>query len=200
MARAKLSPELKSAISDLTEKEKDKLIFRLLPKDQKLVHKLEYQLLEYADTQEDRRSDVRALIMEAMERYPSYYYSPGYLLLTLRELSGKITYHKDITSDKVGEIELNYLMLTEGLERNISSLRRSGYFSMKSLNEYVVKRVLKLLKLTAKLHEDYILEFEESMIKMGELLSEIPSMSNYIREHDLDLHSLIEGRLPDDLL
>ena len=71
---------------------------------------------------------------------------------------------------------------------------------MKSLNEYVVKRVLKLLKLTAKLHEDYILEFEESMIKMGELLSEIPSMSNFIREHDLDLHSLIEGRLPDDLL
>ena len=71
---------------------------------------------------------------------------------------------------------------------------------MKSLNEYVVKRVLKLLKLTAKLHEDYILEFEESMMKMGELLSEIPSMSNFIREHDLDLHSLIEGRLPDDLL
>jgi len=46
MARAKLIPELKAAISELTEKEKDKLIFRLLPKDQKLVHKLEYQLLE----------------------------------------------------------------------------------------------------------------------------------------------------------
>ena len=69
---------------------------------------------------------------------------------------------------------------------------------MKSLNEYVVKRVLKLLKLTAKLHEDYILEFEESMIKMGELLSEIPSMSNFIREHDLDIHSLLEGRLPEE--
>ena len=200
MARAKLIPELKAAISDLTEKEKDKLIFRLLPKDQKLVHKLEYQLLEYSDTQEERRGDVRAKIMEAMERYPSYYYSPGYLLLTLRELSGKITYHKDITSDKVGEIELNYLMLTEGLGRNISSLRRSGYFSMKSLNEYVVKRVLKLQKLTAKLHEDYILEFEESMISMGELLSEIPSMSNFIREHDLYVDSLLEGRLPDELL
>jgi hypothetical protein len=199
MPRAKLIPELKTAISDLTEKEKDKLIFRLLPKDQKLVHKLEYQLLEFSDTQEERRADVRAIIMEAMERYPSYYYSPGYLLLTLRELSGKITYHKDITSDKFGEIELNYLMLTEGLGRNVSSLRRSGYFSMKSLNEYVVKRVLKLQKLTAKLHEDYILEFEESMIQMGELLSEIPSMGNFIKEHDLDLDSLIEGRLPDEL-
>lgn len=199
MPRAKLIPELKAAISDLTEKEKDKLIFRLLPKDQKLVHKLEYQLLEYSDTQEERRADVRAIVMEAMERYPSYYYSPGYLLLTLRELSGKITYHKDITSDKFGEIELNYLMLTEGLGRNISSLRRSGYFSMKSLNEYVVKRVLKLQKLTTKLHEDYILEFEESMIQMGELLSEIQSMGNFIKEHDLDIDSLIEGRLPDEL-
>jgi len=138
--------------------------------------------------------------MEAMERYPSYYYSPGYLLLTLRELSGKITYHKDITSDKVGEIELNYLMLIEGMERNLSALRRSGYFSMKSFNDYVVKRVIKLQKLTAKLHEDYRLEFEESMMKMGELISEIPSMENFIREHDLDVHSLIEGELPDDLL
>ena len=88
-------------------------------------------------------------------------------------------------------------MLIEGLDRNLSALRRAGYFSSKSLNDYVVKRVIKLLKLTAKLHEDYILEFEESMVKMGELLSEIPTMENFIREYDLDMASLIEGRLPD---
>ena len=199
MARAKISPELKAALADLTEKEKDKLINRLLPRDQKLVHKLEYQLLEYAATQEERRDKVRDQIMEAMDRYPVYYYSPGYLLLTLRELSGKITYHKDITADKLGEVELNYLMLIEGLERNLSPLKRAGYFSMKSLNEYVVKRVIKLQKLTAKLHEDYLLEFEEDMIKMGELLSEIPTMENFIREHDLDMNSLIEGQLPSEL-
>lgn len=197
MPRAKISQELKSAISDLSDREKDKLIFRLLPKDQKLVHKLEYQLFEHEATQEERRDVIRDHIMEAMERYPTYFYSPGYLLLTLRELSGKITYHKDITSDKLGEIELNYLMLIEGLERNLSALKRSGYFSSKSLNDYVVKRVIKLIKLTAKLHEDYILEFEESMMKMGELLSEISTMENFIREYDLDLQSLIEGRLPD---
>ena len=199
MARAKISPELKAALADLTEKEKDKLINRLLPRNQKLVHKLEYQLLEYAATQEERRDKVIDHIMEAMDRYPVYYYSPGYLLLTLRELSGKITYHKDITADKLGEVELNYLMLIEGLERNLSPLKRAGYFSMKSLNEYVVKRVIKLQKLTAKLHEDYLLEFEEDMIKMGELLSEIPTMENFIREYDLDMNSLIEGQLPSEL-
>lgn len=199
MARAKISPELKAALADLTEKEKDKLINRLLPRDQKLVHKLEYQLLEYSATQEERRDKVKDQIIESMDRYPVYYYSPGYLLLTLRELSGKITYHKDITADKLGEVELNYLMLIEGLERNLSPLKRAGYFSMKSLNEYVVKRVIKLQKLTAKLHEDYLLEFEEDMIKMGELLSEIPTMENFIREHDLDMNSLIEGQLPSEL-
>ena len=199
MARAKISPELKAALADLTEKEKDKLINRLLPRDQKLVHKLEYQLLEYSATQEERRDKVKDQIIEAMDRYPVYYYSPGYLLLTLRELSGKITYHKDITADKLGEVELNYLMLIEGLERNLSPLKRAGYFSMKSLNEYVVKRVIKLQKLTAKLHEDYLLEFEEDMIKIGELLSEIPTMENFIREHDLDMNSLIEGQLPSEL-
>lgn len=196
MARAKVSKELKEALSDLSSKEKDKLIFRLLPKDQKLVHKLEYQLLELSETQEVRRNDVRQIIMNAMSQYPNYYYSPGYLVLTLRELSGKITYHKDVTGDKFGEIELNYLMLTEGLERNLKHLKRAGYFASKSLNEYVVKRVIKLLGLTAKLHEDYLLEFEDAMIKMGELLSEIPSMSNTVKEHDLDLKWLINAELP----
>ena len=72
MARAKISPELKAALADLTEKEKDKLINRLLPRDQKLVHKLEYQLLEYSATQEERRDRVRVQIMEAMDRDPVY--------------------------------------------------------------------------------------------------------------------------------
>lgn len=197
MPRAKISNELKDAISDLSDKEKDKLLFRLLPKDQKLVHKLEYQLLEYSETQEERRGDVRQEIMNEMAKYPQYYYSPGYLLMTLRELSGKITYHKDITTDKLGEIELNYLMLIEGIERNFPELRKEGYFASKSFNEYVVKRVKKLIGLTQKLHEDYILEFEEDMIKIGNLLNELPTMKNFIQEHDLDIAALMSGELPE---
>lgn len=197
MARAKLTPEIKAAISDLTAKEKDKLIFRLLPRDQKLVHKLEYQLLEMSATQEDRREELKGDIMKIMSTYPQRYYSAGYLLLTLRDISGRITYHKDVTADKFGEIELNYLMLTEGIERNFNYLQQESYYSSKSFNEYVVKRILKLLNLTSKLHEDYLLEFEESMIKLGRMLTDIPSMKNAIAENELDLKWLLNAELPD---
>ena len=46
MARIKLSPDFKKAITALSHKEKDKLLFRLLPKEEMLVAQLEFQLLE----------------------------------------------------------------------------------------------------------------------------------------------------------
>lgn len=197
MARVKLSPEIKDALSELSDKEKDKLIFRLLPKDPKLVHKLEYQLLEQSATQEERREDLKEDIMKIMSVYPQRYYSAGYLLLTMRDISGRITYHKDITADKFGEIELNYIMLTEGIERNFNYLKQESYYSAKTFNEYVVKRILKLLTLSSKLHEDYLLEFEVYMLKLGCMLVDIPSMRNAIAENELNLKWLLNAELPD---
>ena len=46
----KLSKKLKEAISNLPDSEKDKLLFKLLPKDQPLCEKLEFELLEQGQT------------------------------------------------------------------------------------------------------------------------------------------------------
>jgi hypothetical protein len=198
MPRVTLSPELKEALADLNGKEKDKLMYRLLPKDPKLIAKLEYQLLEHSLTQEDRREDLRNDIMKIMSVYPQRYYSAGYLLLTLRDISGRITYHKDITGDKLGEVELNYLMLTDAIERNLNFLKQESYYSAKTFNEYVVKRIIKLFALSSKLHEDYLLEFEEYMLKLGRFLGDIPTMKNAIKEHNLDINCLLNAELPDN--
>jgi hypothetical protein len=197
MPRITISPELKEAISDISQKEKDRLIFRLLPKDPKLIDKLSYQLLENAATQEERREELNQWIVKKLSIYPAHYYSPGYLLLTFREISGRITYHKDITGDKLGEIELTYLMMAEGIERNISQLKRAGTFSAYSFNEYVVKRILKLITLSKKIHEDLHLEFEDNMVKLGQLLKEIPSMGKVLEEYDLDINWLINAEIPE---
>ena len=197
MARVKLSTELKNALTDLSDKEKDKLIFRLLPRDSKLVDKLIFQLLENHETLEERRELLHDYIIKMMDRYPQSYYSPGYLGLELRDISGRITYHKDITGDKFGEIELNYLMLVEIIERNYEQLEREGYYSSHKFNEYVIKRIKKLLVLSSKLHEDYILEFEEAMQKIGNMIATIPSMKSVIIEHELDVEALKRGLLPD---
>lgn len=198
MARVVLSSDLKSALSQLPSKEKDKLIFRLLPKDGKLVDRFIFQLLEGGETTDERREELHDYIIKVMNRYPHSYYSPGYLNLELRDISGRITYHKDVTGDKLGEIELNYLMLVEIIDRNFEQLHRESYYSSQKFNDYVIRRIKKLLSLTSKLHEDYYLEFEESMIKLGHMISEIPSMTNTINEHEFDIESLKRGELPSD--
>lgn len=195
MPRVKLSSELKQALSELPSKEKDKLIFRLLPRDSKLVDKLIYNLLEEQSTLEERRDNLREKILNIMIKYPGQYYSPNYLTLELRDISGRITYHKDITGDKLGEIEFNFLMIREIMNRNLSFLKQEGYFTSFKFNEYVIKRVIKLIKLISKLHEDYRLEFEDDMMTVGEMISEIPSMKNNITEHGIDIEKLKRGEL-----
>ena len=45
-----------------------------------------------------------------------YYYSPGYLLLELRSISGRITQHVKTTKDKYGEVALNCLLLNQAFK------------------------------------------------------------------------------------
>ncbi|MEL6390886.1 MAG: hypothetical protein AAFQ02_12075 [Bacteroidota bacterium] len=182
MPRITLSKELKEALSDLPDREKDKLIYRLLPKDGKLVDRLIFQLLEQGATLEDRREELKDEIERRMARYPGQYYSPGYLHIELREISGRITYHKDVTGDKFGEVELNYLMIAEITSRNFDYLKEEGYFAIRKWGEYVIKRLQKLEKLSAKLHEDYLLEFEEYAETVADLLPRIPALQNIIKE------------------
>lgn len=195
MPRVSVPVDLKNAISELTHKEKDKLIFRLLPKNTRLIDQLIYQLLENSETQEFRRSQLRESLMKTLDAYPQHYYSPGYLLMTMRDISGRINYHRSITGDKLGEIELNYLMINGALERNIQALQHESHYSGRKLADYVVKRIVKLLTLTKKLHEDYRLDFEEDMITTARLISSIAFMSRAVREHDLDLETLNHGEL-----
>ena len=97
MARTKLSDELKEAIASLTHKEKDKLLFRLIAKDYALVKKLEFELLEDGETKDERRQELYEMIEAEFARY--HYYSPGYLLLLLRSISGAIGRHLKTTKD-----------------------------------------------------------------------------------------------------
>jgi hypothetical protein len=58
----KLSADLKEAILRMPAAEKDKLLLRLVAKDEKLCQKLEYELLEEGTSLEERRADIRAVI------------------------------------------------------------------------------------------------------------------------------------------
>lgn len=193
MARVKLTDDLKKAISGLSHKEKDKLLFRLIAKEPILAEQLVFKLLEDGISAEDRRADLAKEIEQYLIDYQKYYYSPGYLLLDLRTISGKITQHVKTTKDKYGEVALNFLMLNKALAlfgKKISQVRPSR---SRTLNKYVVNRAIKLLGLLRKIHEDYRLDFSEDMIELGEHIQNIDAMKRMADDFELDLELLLSG-------
>ncbi|MEL6658126.1 MAG: hypothetical protein AAFY48_13355 [Bacteroidota bacterium] len=180
-ARIKLSDELKDAISDLSEKEKDKLLFRLIPKDPALVDRLTYELLEDADSPEERRADLRQEIEAVLKKSAAYFYSPGYLLLDLRAISGGINRHVKTTKDRYGEIELNLFMLNYSLDLLAGQLKRFSHQKSRTLDTYIIKRAEKLQKLIYKLHEDYQLDFSDDWDKLTEYIDTVPNLKRMAR-------------------
>lgn len=192
MARVKLSPELKKAISNLPPKEKDKLLFRLIPKDEILVAQLEFRLLEEGDTVTFRRDELRNRIERSLQRAANNYYSPGYLLLDIRAISGTINRHVKITKDKYGEIDLNLFMLNRTLELLGGQLRYASPWHSRTLNEYMAKRVLKLMKLLEKIPEDYHADFRESFRQLAEALGQLGNFTRVAKNLQLDLSILAD--------
>jgi len=191
MARAKLSPELKKEISLLSSKEKDRLLFRLIPKDSKLVHQLEYKLVELEGTLEFRRDDMREHIESRVTLYPNKYYSSVYLRLEMIDISGKISYHVAITKDKLGEIEFNLMMINGLLDKNKERLQSESKYLAEKLNDYVIKRAAKLVKLVNALHEDYRLEFADEMMVLSDHIKSIDHLAEEAKYQNFDMNSLI---------
>lgn len=199
MPREKLSAELKKAIVSLTPLEKEKLIFRLLPSNEMLVRQLEFRLLEEENTTEERRDMVEDFIRDKIDNYPTRYYSSLYLLKVVRELSAQITRHVRITKDKYGEIYLNFFMLNYTMDKYDTQLRKESIWASEKFDSYVVKRAIKLQKLMHKLHEDYILEFEDAMKTLGQFMTHNPSLKRMTDSLDFDLDAMKDGALTDQI-
>lgn len=195
MARVKLTDDLKKAISGLSHKEKDKLLFRLVAKEPTLAEQLVFKLLEDGTSAEDRRTDLAREIEQFLTDYQKYYYSPGYLLLDLRSISGKITQHVKTTKDKYGEVFLNFLMLNKALALFGDKIAKVRPNRSRTLNKYVVNRAIKLLGLLRKIHEDYRLDFSDSMIALGKHIQRIDAMKRMANEFELDLELLLSGEI-----
>lgn len=191
MARVKLSEELKKEIKSLPSKEKDKLLLRLIPKDSKLVDQLHYKLVEEEGTLEFRRDDMREYIESRVNLYPNKYYSSVYLRLEMRDISGKINYHVAITKDKLGDIEFNLQMVNGLLYKNKGRLQSESKYLAEKLNDYVVKRAIKLVKLVNALHEDYRLEFADELLELANHIKSIPSLQEEAKYLQFDIESLV---------
>ena len=59
----------------------------------------------------------------------------------------------------------------------------------------MVNRAIKLLGLLRKIHEDYRLDFSDSMIELGQHIQSIDAMKRMADEFELDMELLLSGEI-----
>jgi len=191
--------EFKKALELLSGKEKDKLILRLLKKDLKLARRLYFELVD-TDSVADKRQEIATEVAKRAKFSSQHFYSPGYLLMDAREISGIINDHVSQTKDKQGEISLNCLMirhLLEGSNEQVASAsaRKSHTFCI-----YVVARMFKIMMLIKKQHEDLHIEFSDDVEAIGELIGQNHAIMKTAIHNGLDVNWLIHFNIPDDIV
>ena len=196
----KFDKEFKDAIINLPEKEKDKLLFRLLKKDPLLVNRLAFELLSEKSADE-RRNELAEKIEKEVQQITDHYYSLGYAMMELRYISGMITEHVKITKDKFGEISLNCLMLSTFIEQNRDRIENANPPRKKyKLCIYIVARAFKILLLKKAIHEDFHLDLEEPFEKLRNSIAKTHSLMKTAINNGLDINWFLPNRIPEDIV
>ena len=191
----KLDKEFKEAISNLPSSEKDKLLFRLLKKDLNLVNRLYFDLVENKSI-ESKRQEMEAHVMQEVAKMTNGYYSPGYLHMDMRYLSGEISEHVKITRDHFGEVSLNLLMLNEVLQFNSQKIAAAPYAKAYKCCLYIISRSFKILLLIKKLHEDYFIEIKNDLQILGNQIGENEYLMKIAIQNGLDINWLVAADIP----
>ncbi|MGR3810034.1 hypothetical protein [Jiulongibacter sp. NS-SX5] len=161
-----ISKELEKEILALPQKDKDRHLLRLISRNKLLLEQMQYELLEDESDLYLRKEAVKDHILETMQKpFPG----TAFFLRAFRKLSTEITWHRRVTKDKYGEVDLQILCLEKAFE---AQLKHIGIMSRKGdvLRTYMVKKAISVLKMIDKLHEDYKIDFSSRMDKVLKLL------------------------------
>lgn len=165
-------PELKEAVLNLPQKEKDKLLVRLISKDKMLIKQLHYQLLEDEyDLQEriinlrEKLTDLFAPQRSGVKNVAMYSHYRA-LTVLLRQASGMINEHEKVTKDKFSEAEFRLLILQLAFEHYPTLLVKSYVAASDKLHRYVAARLKTTCNKYDKLHEDFQFDLKESYEKV----------------------------------
>ena len=196
MPRKTLSDELKKAIAHLPSREKDKYLFRLIAKDSILTEQLEYQLLEEGSTKEQRRSQLQNEIENEIHGIPKAHRRIRALISAVRGQSALISRHLRVTGDKYGEIELNLTLVLSTLKMVARHYTMGNPRDQIKLYEYIIQRLFKLGNLADKIHEDYRMDFSETLQETGRTIGSNELLMHTCIMRGLDVNELIAGDFP----
>lgn len=189
------SKEFKAALSQLSPAEKDRLIFRLLRKDEILSKKLYFELID-EETVDQKRDAMEELIKEKVEYASKYISNQKYFIVLIRKISAQITEHVKVTTDKFGDISLNLLLINEILESN-EKLSRQKFNDVYKLYLYMINKIVKALALTKKLDEDYWMEIDEYLSVAYDKITANIYLEKLFINNGIDFNWLNVDRIPD---
>lgn len=189
------SKEFKAALSQLSSVEKDRLIFRLLRKDEILSKKLYFELID-EETVDQKRDAMEELIKEKVEYASKYISNQKYFIVLIRKISAQITEHVKVTTDKFGDISLNLLLINEILESN-EKLSRQRFNDVYKLYLYIINKIVKALALTKKLDEDYWMEIDEYLSVAHEKITTNIYLEKLFINNGIDFNWFSTDKIPD---
>ena len=114
-------------------------------------------------------------------------------------MSGMINDHVSTTKDKFGEAQLNLWMINKVLEINGEKILSTTIGKANTFCVATIARAFKIMLLIKKLHEDYFVEFEDDLKKLGKLIGANPYLMKCAINNGLDVNWLISAEIPADL-
>lgn len=192
------SKEFKEALSNFSPKEKDKLIFRLLKKDKILSQKLYFELIETL-TVDEKRQILEEEISEKMLYYAENVSNLKYFLMLVRKLSGEITLHVKVTSDKFGEVYLQLFLVNEILHLYKNRLSKASFEQTYKLYLYLINKIFRALILTLKLDRDYDLEIDEILMKTLLEIKDNQKMQDLCFNNELNFSYFQTENIPENI-
>lgn len=152
--------ELKEAILRLPEKDRTKLLLRLISKNLLLMKQLRHKLLDGEESLEEKRQEVLLEIdnyfyrfIEIIQQNPRYL-TPKELLAQMRNISSIVNEHVSVTKDKLADVELRLHILDIGCKISTPILQKLNKRNQ-TLADYIARRMKFILPRYEKLHPDY---------------------------------------------
>nr|WP_121270842.1 hypothetical protein [Pedobacter schmidteae] len=155
---------LKLEIKSLPEKEKDKLLLRLIAKDKVLTEHLHFKLLEDEQDMAIRHEQLLKGIDQGIaELNVAKRPNSKEALLKMRKLNGNINHHFKVTKDLNSEIELRIHLLINIPVDFDESIYSSLYKFNEKLLVYFVKTTSAVLNKYYKMHDDLQFDLKSSL-------------------------------------
>lgn len=163
--------DLKLEIRSLPEKEKDKLLLRLIAKDKVLTEHLHFKLLENEQDLISRYEKLVSVIDKDINALLNQRKLTSKDTLTkMRGLMGQINHHFKVTKDANSDVELRIHLLNLVPIAFSESIFSPLHKTNEKLSVYFVKSTQSVLNKYYKMHEDFQFDLKESL---NEILNKI---------------------------